>query len=65
MTWAHLVDVVLKDTRVDHRSTNDHEASRNALDGAEVDALPAKEGVNDVVEDGDEDDDRDWVQILD
>ena len=65
MAWAHLVDVVLKDTRVDHRSTDDHEASRNALDRTEVDAFPAKEGVNHIVEDGDEDDDRDGVQVLD
>ena len=65
MAWAHFVDIMLKDTRVDHRSTNDHEASRHALDGTEVDAFPAKEGVNHIVEDGDEDDDRDGVQVLD
>src|SRR5258706_8877068 len=65
MAWAHLVDIVLKNTSVDHRNTNDHEASRNAFDGTEVDAFPAKEGVNHVVEDGDEDDDRDGVQVQD
>ena len=65
VAWAPLVDVMLKNTRVDHRSTDDHEASRDALNGAEVDALPAKEGVNDVVKDGNEDDDRYGVQVLD
>jgi hypothetical protein len=65
VTWAHLVDVVLENARVDHRGTNDHEAHRNALDGAEVDAPAAQEGIDDVVEDGDEDYDRDGVQILD
>ena len=65
MAWAHLVDVVLKDTCIDHRNTDNDEASRDALDGAEVDALPAQEGVDVVVEDGDEDDDRDGVQVLD
>jgi len=65
VAWAHLVDIVLKNTRVDHRGTNDYEASRNALNGAEVDAFSAEEGVNNVVEDGNEDDDRNGVQILD
>ena len=65
MAWALLVDIMLKDTRVDHRSADDHEASRNALDGTEVDAIPAKEWVNHMFEDGDEDDDRDGVQVLD
>ena len=65
VAWAHLVDVVLKDTCIDHRNADDDEASRDALDGAEVDALPAQEGVDAVVEDGDEDDDRDGVQVLD
>jgi len=65
VAWAHLVDIVLKNTCVDHRSTNDHEASRNALNGAEVDAFSAEEWVNNVIEDGNEDDDRDGVQILD
>ena len=65
MEWAQLVDVMLKHTRVDHRSTDDHEASRNALYGTEVDGFPAKEGVNHVVESGDEGGDRDGVQDLD
>ena len=63
--WDHLVDVMLRDTRVGHRSTSDHETSCNALYRTEVDGFPAKEGVNHVVEDGDEDGDRDGVQDLD
>jgi hypothetical protein len=65
VAWAHLGRCSAEEPCVDHRNTDDHEASRNALDGAEVDALSAKEGVNDVVEDRDEDDDRDGVQVLD
>ena len=65
VAWAHLVEVMLKNTCVDHRSTNDHETSRNALDRAEIDTPPAQEWVDDVVKDGDEDDDRDGVQVLD
>lgn len=65
VAWAHLADVVLENNCVDHRSTDDHEAGRNTLDGAEVDALPAQERVDDVVKDRDEDDDRDGVQVHD
>lgn len=63
MAGRHLVEVVLEDGSVEHGEAGDEEAGSDALDGGEVDAALAEEGVEDVVEEGDEDDDGYGVEI--
>ena len=60
-----LGDVGLEDGGVDHGETSDEEASIHTFDGGEVDVASAEEGVDQVVEDRDHDDDTDRVQVLD
>jgi len=49
----------------DSTEASDKEAGVDVLDGAEVKASLAEEGVDDAVEDGDHDDYGDGVQVLD
>ena len=60
-----VVDVVLDDGCGDHCEGGEHEAEEHALDGGELDALLAEEGVEEVVDDGDEDDEGDGVEVSD
>ncbi len=60
-----LVDVVLHDCGPDHRRRAGVEAERDALDWGEMDAGPAERGINQDVADGDEDDERDRVEVRD
>ena len=60
-----LVDVVLDDSRRHHGEGREHEAERNALDGREADAGLAQRRVEEVVDNGDEDDERDGVEVGD
>ncbi|CAG9978285.1 unnamed protein product [Clonostachys byssicola] len=62
---VHLVDVVLHDGGGDHGEGGDDETSGHTLDGGGGDADPAEAGVEEVVEDGDHDDDGDGVEVLD
>jgi len=58
-----LVNEMLEDSGVEHGKTSDEEPGVDALDGTEVDALLAEEGVDDIVENGDHDDDGNGVQV--
>ena len=49
------VDLPLKDGADGHRQGRQQEAGRDAADGREIDALPAQERVEDVIEEGDAD----------
>ncbi|CAH0027857.1 unnamed protein product [Clonostachys rhizophaga] len=62
---VHLVDVVLHDGGGDHGEGGDDETGGHTLDGGGGEADLAEAGVDDVVEDGDHDDDRDRVEVLD
>lgn len=46
------VDEVLDDCRNNHRCGSEEESARHTLDGSEIDALLAEEGVDELVEDG-------------
>ena len=63
MARGGLVNEMLEDGGVEHGKTSDEEPGVDALDGTEVDALLAEEGVDDIVEDGDHDDDGNRVQV--
>lgn len=54
---------VLEDTGVQHGNSGDDEASEDTLDGREVDSVAAQGGVDEFIHDGDEDQDRDRVQV--
>jgi len=60
-----LVHEVHQDTSVEHSETGNDESSKDTLDRGEVDTTAAEEGVDDVVENGDHDDNGDRVQVLD
>lgn len=60
-----VVDVVLDDCCGDHGKGGEHEAEGHALDGCELDVLLAEEGVEEVVDDGYEDDEGDGVEVGD
>lgn len=64
-TCAALVDVVLDDGGADHGERGEDEAEGNALDGRELDVGFAERRVEEVVDDGDEDDEGDGVQVGD
>ena len=57
------VDVGLEDGGVEHGETSDKETGVDTLDGCEVDTAATEEGVDELVEDGDEDDDGNGVQV--
>lgn len=63
--WRLPVDVLLHHGCGDHRERAEEEADTHSLDGGETDAELAEGRVNDVVHDGDHDDDGDGVQVLD
>lgn len=54
---------VLENTGVHHGDTGDKETGEDALDGREVDLVAAQGGVDELVHDGDEDQDGDGVQV--
>lgn len=60
-----LVDVFLQDGGIKHGKTSDKETRVDTLNRSEVDTTLAEEGVDDVIEDRDEDDDGDRIQVLD
>ena len=59
------VDVVLDDGGTDHGEGGEQETECDTLDGCELDAGLAERGVQEVVDNGDEDDERDGVQVGD
>ena len=63
MAGRLLVEEVLEDGGVEHSKTSDEEAGGDAFDRGEVDAALAEEGVDDIIEEGDEDDDGYGVEI--
>ena len=62
---VHLVNVVLHDGGGDHGGGGDEEAKCHAADGGEGEADLAETGVEEVVDDGDHDDNGDGVEVLD
>lgn len=60
-----LVDVVLDYCGGDHGKRGKQETERNALDWCEANASLAQRGVQELVDDGDEDDERDGVEVGD
>ena len=56
---------LLKNGGIQHGESGDKETGVDTLDGSEVDSELPKTGVDEVVENGDEDDDGDGVQVLD
>ena len=61
---VHLVDVVLHDSGGDHGKGGNGETGCHTLDGGEGNAELAETRVEDVVDDGDHDDDGDGVEVL-
>jgi hypothetical protein len=61
---GRIIDVILQHARIHHAYANQHEPSENAADGVEVDLHFSEPGVHDEVEKGDEDDERDGVEVL-
>ena len=57
------VDEGLEDRGPEHGEACDEEAGVDTFDGGEVDTAATEEGVDDFVEQGDEDDDGDGVQV--
>lgn len=62
---ALLVDVVLHDSGGNHGKRGNEETSGHTLDGGESDANLAETGVQEVVDEGNHDDNGDGVQVLD
>lgn len=62
-TRVRLVDIVLHDRGPDHPGGTREEAERNSLNGREIDAPAAECRVEEDVEDGDEDDEREGVEV--
>lgn len=62
---ALLVDVVLDDGGGDHGDGSEHETGEHALDGGEPNSLLAEEGVEEVIDDGNEDNQGDGVKVGD
>ena len=60
-TNARLVDVGLNNCSPDHRRRGGSETERDLLDGGESDVSSSEERVDDLVEDGDEHDERERV----
>ena len=56
---------LLKNGGIQHGESGDEETGVDSLDGGEVDSKLPETGVDEVVEDWDEDDDGDGVQVLD
>lgn len=63
--WIPAVDVELRNCGSNHRTRSDQEAGCYALEGRELDADPAEEGVEYPVHDGDEDDQGKGVEVVD
>lgn len=61
---AHLVDVVLHDSGGNHGQGSEHETESHTLDGSEGNADLAQQRVQNVINDGNHDDDGDGVQVL-
>jgi len=59
-----IVDELLENGGVQHGKSGDEETGVDALDRGEVDSHLPESGVDDLVEDGDENDDGDGVQVL-
>lgn len=59
------VDVVLPNGSNDHGSSATHETGEYFLDGSEADAHVGEGGLHKLIEDGDEDDESEWVDIVD
>ena len=59
-----LVDELLKNGGIQHGKASDEETGVDTLDGGEVDSHPPESGVDDPIEEGNEDDDGDGVQVL-
>ena len=64
MTRRLFVDELFKNGRIQHGETGDEETGVDTLDRGEVDPHPPESGVDDPIKDGDEDDDRDGIQVL-
>lgn len=62
---AHCVDVVLHDGRGNHGEGRDEETDSHTLDGSKRNAELSEAGVEDVIDDGDHEDDGDGVEVLD
>lgn len=63
--WRQAVDVDLSDAGADHGCAAEEEAHGHALDWGEADAGLTEARVDDHIEDGNHDDQGDWVEILD
>ena len=64
VTGTSLVDNVLNNGRVHEAESAEHESNGDTSNGLELDSELAKNGVNDHVENWDEDDNRDRVKVL-
>lgn len=64
-TRAHSVNVELSDGGPDHGQSSEEESSGNPLNRGESDVPSTQEGVDDQVEDRNEDDKRDRVDVVD
>lgn len=63
-TWRHLVDISLGDGGCYHGEGSENETTSDLLDGAEVEAGLTNSWVDDMVHDGNQDDDGNWVQVV-
>lgn len=61
---AELVDIVLGDGGDDHAGAGDDETSSDTLQWGEVESHAAETGVDEAVEDGDEDDQGEGVEVV-
>lgn len=64
MARALLIQEVLENSCISHSKTGKQETNVNTLDWVEINVVLAEGWVDEVVENGNEDDDRDWVQVL-
>ena len=64
-TGVGLVDIVLHDAGCDHTASGDEETGGDTLQRGEVEAHLAETGVDDFIHDGDTDDERERVEVLD
>lgn len=64
VTGSSGVDDVLNDSSIHQTQRCQEEANGDASNGLEFDFQLAQNGVNDLVQDGDEDDDRDGIKVL-
>jgi len=57
------VSIIYRFKKPERTKTSDEETSIDTLNRCEVDALLAEEGIDDIIENGNHDDDTDRVQV--